>query len=88
MASHEDRIIAELVAHPAWAALVERFHVEREKSFVKTARQLMAGTFDPDRETLGELRGFWRGGLWFLDEVDRAAKRMDRDVFSQREGEQ
>ena len=81
-ATDEDRIIADLVAHPSWEALKIRFAEERERSFAKFAKQMMAGV-QVSGSLIDEKRGFWRGGQWFIDEVERSAERLSRDVFTE-----
>ena len=79
MTPEEQRLIAELQAHPAWALLRKTARERMDKTFLILAKQLMAGTPVPEQD-IAYNRGFFAGMKHLLDKPKLAEADIAREL--------
>ena len=86
-------LIAALINHPGYAALVEQLALAREQYFANFAKGLMASMNPIDQREVDEKRGFWKGAHYALNTFPKlTAKDWEKFVAvalieSEKEGE-
>ena len=80
----QDRLLAELVTHPAWDVLRERAKKRKKERFDIFATYLMEGR-QVDEAALSYARGFFRGMEFLLRQPKLAQSAIEKELAKREE---
>lgn len=84
MTDDQDRLLAELVNHPAWGPLKAKARTEMERRFRVHTVALMTG-HPVSEETIAYDRGFFAGMKFLLDKPRFAQADIERELAKREE---